>query len=225
MTTRQADVSQEYGSGLADYYTNHGFANRVNYGNRPAILVVDMANAFTDGSYMLGADMGTVVEAIAGLLETARANSVPIVYTTTSFGNPPSEIGLAGVKIPSLAELKAGTRAVEIDSRLAPQEGEFVLVKKYWSSFMMTNLLPILVYKQVDTLVITGNSTSGCVRAAATDALCYGFRPIIPIEAVGDRFDGPHRSNLFDINAKFGDVQPVAAVGRYLESDHAWKRV
>lgn len=217
------DVSLEYGTDLATYYSQHGFANRVGFGRRPAVLVVDMANAFTDPSYLLGANMDGIVDAIGSILETARSNRVPVVYTTTAFGNPPEEIGMAGVKVPSLAELKAGTRAVEIDSRIAPREGEFVLVKKYWSSFMMTNLLPVLVYWHVDTLIITGNSTSGCVRAAATDALCYGFRPIVPVEAVGDRFDGPHRSNLFDINAKFADVLPASEVRRYLASDHAWK--
>jgi len=210
-------VGFEYGDELASYYDEHGFAKRVGFGHVPALLVVDMANAFTQSTFALGANMDGVVEAIVPLLEISRRKGILVVYTTTAFGNPPEEIGMAGVKIPSLGELKLGSNAVEVDSRLRPQDGEFVLVKKYWSSFMMTNLLPILVFRQIDTLIVVGNSTSGCVRAAATDALCYGFRPIIPIEAVGDRFEGPHRANLFDIDSKFGDVCPVAAVQEYLE--------
>lgn len=218
-TGQQADIALEYGTDLATYYSKHGFTNRLGFGRQPAVLVVDMANAFTDPTYLLGTSMDRTIEAISLILETARAHQVPVIYTTTAFRNPPDEIGMAAKKIPSLSELQAGTHAVEIDSRIAPQDGEFVLVKKYWSSFMMTNLLPVLVYKQVDTLIITGNSTSGCVRAAATDALCYGFRPVVPIEAVADRFEGPHRSNLFDINAKFGDVLPSSEILKYLASN------
>jgi nicotinamidase-related amidase len=220
MNIASEEVSKYFGEDLALQYSGKGFANSVGFGLRPAVLVVDMANAFTDPSYRLGSSMDGTVEVIANLLGVARSNRVPVLYTTTAFGNPPEEIGMAALKVPSLGELRSGTRAVEIDQRLAPQDGEFVLVKKYWSSFMMTNLLPILVYQQIDTLIITGNSASGCVRAAATDALCYGFRPIVPMEAVADRSDGPYRSNLFDINAKFADVMPVSAVIEYLESVH-----
>jgi nicotinamidase-related amidase len=177
-----------------------------------------MANAFTDPSFLLGTSMDSTVEAISTLLSAARSKRVPVVYAVTAFAKPPEEIGMAAHKVPALAELQLGTRAVEIDSRLEPQDGDFVIVKKYWSSFMMTNLLPILIYRRIDTLIISGNSTSGCVRAAATDALCYGYRPIVPVEAVTDRSEGPHRSNLFDINAKFADVLPIAKVLKYLDS-------
>lgn len=209
------NVAAHWGEDLAQSYDSRGLAHSVGFGFHPAILVVDMANAFTDPAYRLGAAMDDTISAIGSLLDAARSSGLPIIYTVSAFRSPPEEIGMAALKIPALGELRLDTSAVQIDSRLTPQDGDLVIVKKYWSSFMMTNLLSVLVYKRIDTLIICGNSTSGCVRAAATDAICYGFRPIIPFECVADRSPGPHQANLFDINAKFGDVRSLASVLQY----------
>ena len=119
--------------------------------------------------------------------------------------------------MPALLELQLGDRGVEIDPRLAPLDSEIVITKKYASAFFQTNLPSLLVTEGVDTLLLTGCSTSGCVRAAAIDGVSHGYRMIVPRECVSDRADGPHWANLFDIDAKYGDVVPLGETLEYLK--------
>ena len=120
-------------------------------------------------------------------------------------------------KIPALLELQLDDpAATELDLRLAPVEGEIVFTKKYASAFFETGLSSMLVAAGIDTLILTGCSTSGCIRATAVDGVSHGYRVIVPEEAVSDRAEGPHYANLFDINAKYGDVVPLAEVLEYL---------
>ncbi|MBV8054719.1 MAG: isochorismatase family protein, partial [Deltaproteobacteria bacterium] len=125
--------------------------------------------------------------------------------------------GLWPEKAPSLLELKIGSDLVELDPRLRRAPEDSLLVKKYASAFLGTPLAPTLVSRGVDTVIVTGCTTSGCVRATIVDALSYGFRPIIPEEAVGDRAQEPHDANLFDIDSKYGDVVSIADALTYLE--------
>lgn len=215
---QSGDIQTVWGDDVAKFYNQRGFSNRVGFGKRPAVLIVDMANAFTDPSFQLGVDMTETVHSIQILLKCARETDVPVIYATTMFDDPPADMGTAFLKVPALAELKRGTRAVEIDARLPPQPGDLVVVKRYWSSFMMTNLITLLTGLAVDTLVIAGCSTSGCIRAAATDALCYGLHPIVPREAVADRWKQPHNANLFDIDSKFADVVDLSNVLEYFRT-------
>jgi len=115
-------------------------------------------------------------------------------------------------KVPALRELRLGTDRVAVDDRVAPEDDERVLLKKYASAFFGTDLGTELTTDRVDTLVLAGVTTSGCVRATAVDSLQHGYRTVVPADAVGDRAEGPHRANLFDIDAKYGDVVDTDAV-------------
>jgi nicotinamidase-related amidase len=119
-------------------------------------------------------------------------------------------------KVPALRELRLGTEAVEVDDRIAPVDDERVILKKYVSAFFGTDLGTELTTDGADTLVIAGVTTSGCVRATAIDSLQHGYRTVVPEDAVGDRAAGPHRANLFDIDAKYGDVVTTDAVLEYV---------
>jgi maleamate amidohydrolase len=148
----------------------------------------------------------------------ARKSGTPIVFTVVAYDpNIPGDGGLWPEKAPTLLELKVGSELVELDPRLHRAPEDLLLVKKYASAFLGTPLASTLVSRGVDTVVVTGCTTSGCVRATVVDALSYGFRPIIPQEAVGDRAQEPHDANLFDMDSKYGDVVPLSDALAYLQ--------
>jgi nicotinamidase-related amidase len=184
-----------------------GFHGRAGFGRRPALIVIDMNVGFTDPGSPLVCELEDVVESIARLLEEARRAELPVVYTTVSYDEGAKRTAAAFIdKIPALLTLEAGSRWVEIDPRLAPAPGEPVLTKLFASAFFGTALGSFLAAEECDSLVVTGASTSGCVRATAVDAIQHGYRPVVPREAVGDRDPAAHEANLHDIDAKYGDV-------------------
>jgi nicotinamidase-related amidase len=187
-------------------YQSKGFAVRSGYGRRPALLVVDFINGFTDPSSPLGGDFSSELAATKDLLDVFRSNTLPIAFTTIEYDADFRDAGVFIKKVPSLAVLLRGSPMCAIDERIAPQTGEYIISKKYASSFFGTNLDTWLRNNGVDTLVITGCTTSGCVRASAVDSLQYGYQTIVVREACGDRAQGPHEANLFDIDAKYADV-------------------
>jgi nicotinamidase-related amidase len=189
-----------------DELRRKGFAAAVGFGRRPAIVVVDMMRAFTDPASALGADLEAEVAATRGLLDAARAVGVPIVFTTTEYGSDLSDAGLFVRKVPSLRHLVEGSAAVELDPRLGRRDGEAVVIKKFASAFFATDLASRLRRLGIDTVLIAGCTTSGCIRATAVDALQNGFHAIVPRQCVGDRSTAAHAANLFDIHAKYGDV-------------------
>ena len=195
-----------------------GFGGRGGFGRRPALVVVDMTLGFTDPESPLACDLDAPISEIKKLLEAARRTEIPIVFTTVAYRESDRLTAAAFIdKVPALLTLEAGTRWAEIDPRIAPRETEPILNKLFASGFFGTPLGALLTAAGVDTLIITGASTSGCVRATAVDALQYGFRPVVPREAVGDRNPDAHEANLYDIDAKYGDVVPVRDVLAYLE--------
>lgn len=195
-----------------------GFGGRGGFGRRPALIVVDMTLGFTDPESPLACDLEGPVENIARLLDAARRAEIPVVFTTVAYRESDRLTAAAFIdKIPALLTLESGSRWAEIDPRIAPRETEPVLNKLFASGFFGTPLGALLTAAGVDTLVITGASTSGCVRATAVDALQHGFRPVVPREAVGDRNPQAHEANLYDIDAKYGDVVPVEEALDYLE--------
>jgi maleamate amidohydrolase len=195
-----------------------GFGGRGGSGRRPALVVVDMTLGFTDPESPLACDLEGPVENIARLLDAARGAGIPIVFTTVAYKESDRLTAAAFIdKVPALLTLEAGTRWAEIDPRIAPKETEPVLNKLFASGFFGTPLGALLTAAGVDTLVVTGASTSGCVRATAVDALQHGFRPVVPREAVGDRNPDAHEANLYDIDAKYGDVIGVDEALGYLE--------
>ena len=195
-----------------------GFGGRGGFGRRPALVVIDMTLGFTDPESPLACDLEGPVSEIQKLLEVAREAEIPIIFTTVAYREADKLTAAAFIdKVPALLTLEAGTRWAEIDPRITPKETEPVLNKLFASGFFGTGLSSLLTAAGVDTLIITGASTSGCVRATAVDALQYGFRPVVPKEAVGDRNPEAHEANLYDIDAKYGDVIPVEGVVEYLE--------
>ena len=199
---------------------NHveGFGGRGGFGRRPALIVVDMTLGFTDPESPLGCDLDGPIGAIRKLLDAARRAEIPVVFTTVAYRESDKLTAAAFIdKVPALLTLEAGSRWAEIDPRIAPRETEPVLNKLFASGFYGTGLPSALTAAGVDTVIVTGASTSGCVRATVVDALQYGFRPVVPREAVGDRNPDAHEANLYDVDAKYGDVISLEEALEYLE--------
>jgi nicotinamidase-related amidase len=148
----------------------------------------------------------------------AREREIPIVFSTVAYDSELQEAGVWIRKIPSNKWLVEGSEWVELDERLGRRPREMLLVKKYASCFFGTDLAARLVSRQIDTLIITGCTTSGCVRASAVDACSLGLRTIVVQDAVGDRAELPHIANLFDIDAKYGDVVEQDEALGYLQA-------
>jgi maleamate amidohydrolase len=197
---------------------HEGFHGRAGFGARPALVVVDVNRGFTDPASPLVCDLDDCVAAIAELLDAFRSAGLPVVFTTVcydDFGKRAAAVFIE--KIPALLVLEPGSEWVEIDPRIAPVEGEPVLSKVFASAFFGTTLASLLSTAGCDTVVVTGASTSGCVRATALDALQHGYRVVVPREAVGDRNPAAHEANLYDIDTKYGDVVSVGEVVAHLE--------
>jgi maleamate amidohydrolase len=198
-------------------YAQAGLGASVTLGSRPCVLVIDFSCGFTDPACALGSDLTSQVEATKRLLDAARAKELPVVFTTIGFDESLKDGGLWMQKVPSLAALQMGGQWVEIDPRLERRDDETVIVKKGASGFFGTNLASVLVSQQVDSVILCGATTSGCVRATAIDLLQYGWPTLVPRECVGDRAQAPHDANLFDIQAKYADVVSVEDALAYLE--------
>jgi nicotinamidase-related amidase len=184
-----------------------GFGERQGAGARPALVIVDLVNGFTNPDSPLYCDADAAVAATARLLDAARAADAPVAFTTVEYDEAGARVARAFIaKVPALRVLAPGTPWPAVDDRIAPRAGEPVLVKLFASAFFGTPLAAMLAAHSADTVVVTGASTSGCVRATVVDALQHGYRVVVPREAVADRQPGPHEAALFDIDAKYGDV-------------------
>ena len=205
---------------LRDDYRKHGLAGRVGYGERPALLVVDFIKAYTTPGAPLYAAPGVpqAVAASVPLLAAARVSGLPVIYTVIWYAADGRDGGVFVQKVPALLKLTRDSPLATIVDELAPLPDEMVIEKKYASAFFGTHLAATLTAMRVDTLIMVGCSTSGCIRASAVDGMQHGFRVIVPRECVGDRAPGPHEANLFDIDGKYGDVVGVAEVLAYVEN-------
>lgn len=183
----------------------------VGLGRRPALILVDMINGFTDPDCPLGTDCPGVVAANAVLLDDFRARSLPVFFTTVIYRDP-GQARVFRARLPALNVLEPGSRWVDVDSRLAPLPGEAVIEKRWASGFFATDLADRLEAAGADSLVVTGLTTSGCVRATVLDGLQHDFPVVVPREAVGDRNPDAHAANLFDMNAKYADVLSLEEV-------------
>jgi nicotinamidase-related amidase len=199
-------------------YARAGLGESVTMGSRPAVLVVDFSCGFTDPACTLGSELTAEVAATKRLLDVAREKGVPVVFTTIGFEPSLRDGGLWLQKVPALGDLQLGGHWVEIDPRLEPREDETVIVKKGASAFFGTNLAAILVSQQVDSVILCGATTSGCIRATAVDLLQNGWPTLVPRECVGDRAQAPHEANIFDIQAKYADVVPLDDVLAYVQT-------
>jgi len=221
MSQQLRDLLEQTFNNDSTEYQQRGFQRRVGYGSRPAIVHIDMANAWTRPGHAFSCEnMETILPACQSLNTAARSKGVPVIYTTTAYEvtdpSKPSDMGLWVNKIP-VETLAAGSDEVRIDDRIAPESDDLVITKKRASGFAGTNLAQILTAARVDTIILTGVTAAGCVRHTAEDGIAEGFRPIVVRESVGDRVQGVVDWNLFDIDAKFGDVEPLDSVVNYLE--------
>jgi len=198
-------------------YAKAGLGQAVTLGDSPAVLVIDFSCGFTDPECALGSDLTSEVAATRRLLDAARAKELPVIFTTIGFDASLKDGGLWMQKVPALAVLQLGGHWIDIDPRLEPRADETVIVKKGASGFFGTNLASVLVSQGVDSVILCGATTSGCIRATAVDLLQYGWPTLVPRECVGDRARAPHDANLFDIQAKYADVVSVEDALAYLE--------
>jgi len=196
-----------------------GFGDRLGWGRSPALVVIDMVRAYFTPGAPFYLDRPEVIDGCRALLTAARSGGVPVLHTTVRYLADGSDGGLFVRKIPALRLFcdGAGTDWHETLPELAPAAGEAVVVKQYASAFAGTSLAASLVARGVDTLVLCGVSTSGCVRATATDAITNGFRPMVVAEACGDRDEQVHRANLADLDLKSADVIDLSEAVRRLE--------
>lgn len=195
------------------------FDGRIGFGKKPAVLVVDFINAYTtEGSLLYAPDVVTAVNETVDLLALAREKNVPVLYTKVLYNKNFRDGGIFIQKVPVLKTMVEGEPLAEIVPQLPPVASDIIIVKQYASAFFGTSLAATMTSMGVDTLILTGCSTSGCIRASAVDGMQYGFRVIVPRECVADRHAGPHEANLFDINSKYGDVVSKSEVMSYLQN-------
>ena len=185
--------------------------NRLGLGERPALILVDLINGFTDPACALGSDCPSVIEANAQLLLAFRARQLPVFFTTVVYRRA-DQAPVFRHRIEALNLLRPDSRWVQVDSALTPAPGEPVIEKQWASAFFRTDLAGRLAETGADSLVVGGLTTSGCVRATVVDGLQHDYRVVVPREAVGDRNPHAHEANLFDMDAKYGDVLPLEEV-------------
>lgn len=192
------------------------FDSRLGFGKRPAVLVVDFINAYTtEGSPLFAEPVVAAVNETIEVLKLAREKGVPVIYTRVIYNRNGLDGGIFVKKVPVLLKMVEGEPLADIVPQLPPAPQDVVIHKQYASAFFGTALAATLTARGVDTLILTGCSTSGCIRATAVDGMQYGFRVIVPRECVGDRRPEPHEANLFDINSKYGDVVSKVEVMDY----------
>lgn len=197
-----------------------GFLGTLHPGRRPAIIVIDFQKAFTDPKLCaLGSELDVEMVAKTNtIIQEGRKHNVPIIYTVVAFDKNMRDSGLWVKKCFSLADLKIGSELIEIDERFdySPAEDNCI-VKKYASAFFGTSLFSMLASEQIDTLIVTGTTTSGCVRATVVDSLQYGFVPVVVRDCVVDRSPAQHESNLIDMQSKYAEVYSYEETMNYLK--------
>ncbi len=202
-----------------EFFRQRGFGIKIGFGDRPALMIIDMIKGFTDPTMPLGAPLESQIEAQLPLLEVAHERDIPVIFSTVIYEEEDiKDAGVWALKQRGARTLTAGSEAVKIDPRFALQPKDIVLMKKYASCFYGTDLVARLNSRRIYTLIITGCTTSGCVRATAVDAVQNGFRPMVVREAVGDRSAAAHDQSLFDLNAKYADVVSLDETLQYLKT-------
>jgi nicotinamidase-related amidase len=202
-----------------EIYNRGGWGGLVGYGRRPALIVVDMYRAFVDPAYPYSsAAAPATARVIRRLLDAAREAGCPVFFSAAKRRTIPAERGRWKTSAVNAKPVMADPAAYEIVPELAPRPGESVLIKSAPSAFFGTDLVSYLIYHNVDTVIVTGTVTSGCVRDTALDAFNHNFRVIVPEEAVCDRGITSHKVTLFDLHMKYADVVPVSGVLDYLKT-------
>lgn len=187
-------------------YEQQGFGNRIGFGKSPALLMVDFTVGFNDPAWFGGGNIDAAVKQTVRLLEFFRKQRLPIAHTRIVYAEDGSDVGIFATKIARLGALTETHAAGQIVPELSPLSGELVVRKTQASAFFNTGLAAWLIGRGVDTLIVCGCTTSGCVRASVIDAASWNFRTMVVQDCVGDRADGPHQANLFDMGQKYADI-------------------
>jgi maleamate amidohydrolase len=201
---------------LANY--KRAYDNRIGFGTRPALILVDFVRAYFDPECELYADVQGELDSALRIRDAARAAGIPVIYTNVEFDRAGLLGGRFFQKAMPLHNFVKGSPMGAWADGLQPNDDEIVITKQYASAFFGTSLAPMLAALGVDTLIITGVTTSGCIRATCLDSCQHGFIPIVVADACGDRHPAPHEANLFDMNAKYGDVVNEAETLDYLSA-------
>jgi maleamate amidohydrolase len=203
---------------LFENYASGGFGKSLKPGRHPALLVIDFVRAYLVPTSPLYAAVETARDACRELLDAARTAGIPVLHTNVAYQRGGRDGGVFFRKVPALKCFEAGSNPelAEFAEGLEPVEGETVITKQYASAFFGTTLASTLTSLGVDTVLVAGVSTSGCIRASAVDACQHGFIPLVVRDAVGDRHEAPHSANLFDLQAKYAEVVSLAQVKEYL---------
>jgi maleamate amidohydrolase len=196
----------------ADIYHRQGMGKRAGMGLRPALVMVDFVVGFADPEHFGGGNIGPAIEQTVRLLAFARNRRWPVAHTRVVYAEDGSDASVFTLKAPSLLKLTEASPLSQIVPELAPVAGEHIIRKQGASAFFDTNFASWLRFQGADTLVVTGCTTSGCVRATVVDSLQHNFRTIVATDCVGDRALGPHEANLFDMGQKYADLLTRAEI-------------
>ena len=205
-------------SDLTADYAAAGFGARLRFGERPALLIVDVCNAYLDPASPLYAGVESALASNVRLVDAARGAGVPVIFTRVLYTADGADGGLFYLKVPALKAYLPGNPLGDFPAGFGPRDDEVVVTKQYASAFFGTSLAATLNAMRIDCVLITGFSTSGCVRATALDALQNGFAPFVIRDACGDRAGGPHESNLFDLQAKYAEVVSEAEALKLIDA-------
>ena len=202
---------------LDENYARAGYHHKITRGNSPALLMVDFAQAYFDQNSPLYAGVDDALASALRVRETVRKAGLPVFLTRVEYAKGGSNGGRFYEKVPALSVFDVGSPLGDWPEGLVPEDDELIITKQYPSAFFGTTLAATLTARGIDTLLITGLTTSGCVRASCLDTLCYGFVPVVVSDACGDRDHRPHEANLFDMSAKYADVIGEAEAISYIE--------
>ncbi|MBK1836761.1 isochorismatase family protein [Azospirillum sp. YIM B02556] len=193
-------------------YERQGFGRSLGIQGRIGLLIVDFVNGFADPAVFGGGNIAPAIARTVTVLGEARKRGWPVAHSRIVYADDGSDATVFSIKVPGMLTLTEDAPASAIVPELTPAAGELVVRKTNPSAFFGTGLAPWLTQKGVETLLVAGCTTSGCVRASVVDAMCHGFRPVVLSDCVGDRAIAPHEANLFDIAQKYGDVVPAERV-------------
>lgn len=196
-----------------DIYRKQSFGGTLAKGAKPALIVVDFVNGFIDPEVFGGGNCLEAAQATVPVITAFREAGLPVVYTRVIYANDGSDAGIWCEKVPRLRELTENNPMSQVVDFLAPQPGDIIIRKLQASAFFETPLASILRARGVDSVVVTGATTSGCVRATVIDAMSLNFRPVVITDCVGDRALGPHEANLFDMQQKYANMITADQVG------------
>ncbi len=200
----------------ADIYHRQGMGNRSGLGQAPALVIVDFVVGFSDPAHFGGGNIGPAIEQTVRLLAFARRQGWPVAHTRVVYADDGADAGVFTLKAPSLRKLTESSPLSQIVPELTPLPGELVVRKQGASAFFDTHLAGWLAFRRVDTVLVTGCTTSGCVRATVVDSMQHNFRTVCVTDCVGDRAIAPHEANLFDMGQKYADLMTRA------ELEAAW---